>query len=104
MADKDLHYVESVFHTALNLPPQERSAYLEGACNGDRRLYVEVSSLISALERSEDFLNDPVVSLGMGVLAHFTAQPLTGKAIGAYNVLSLLGQGGMGEVYLAEDI
>jgi serine/threonine protein kinase len=103
MSDKELNHVESVFHAVLELAPDDREAYLQQACNGDKSLYAEVSSLISAFDSREGFIEEPALNLGLKVLTQSPEQSLVGVTIGPYQVISQLGKGGMGEVYLAED-
>ncbi len=103
MLDKDLLQVEAIFHSALDLPAERRVAYLTEACSGNESLYLEVESLLSALEDSDGFLDHPALGLGMKVLSQNTKESMTGKSVGMYRVLAPLGKGGMGEVYLAED-
>jgi serine/threonine-protein kinase len=103
MSDQELNHVENVFHAVLELAPDAREAYLQEACNGDKSLYAEVSSLISAFDSREGFIEEPALNLGLRVLTQSSEQSMVGKTIGPYNVLSRLGKGGMGEVYLAED-
>ena len=95
--------VRGLFDTALQLGAEERCAYLTRECADDDDLRREVESLISAYERDMDFLECPVLSFGMRVLSSDTAEDLTGRTVGSFNVLGLLGRGGMGDVYLAED-
>jgi eukaryotic-like serine/threonine-protein kinase len=103
MSDKELNHVESVFHAVLELAPDDREAYLQQACNGDKSLYAEVSSLISAFDSRDGFIEEPALNLGFKILTQSSEQSMIGKSIGPYNVISRLGKGGMGEVYLAED-
>jgi eukaryotic-like serine/threonine-protein kinase len=102
MASTNLHQVESVFHAALDLPQADRSAYLRQACNGDEALLAEVSSLLSKFENSNGFLEASVLGLGMNLLVS-SEESLVGKSLGPYEIVSRLGKGGMGEVYLAND-
>ena len=101
MANRNLEHVENVFHAALDLPPEERGAYLEQACAGNDSLYAEIYSLVSASDASDSFIEEPALNFGLSVLSE--SESMTGKVIGSYKVLSRLGKGGMGEVYLAED-
>src|SRR5215213_3851739 len=102
MSNQDLSQVESVFHAVLELSRNDREAYLEQACKGDNLLYAEVSSLVSAFDR-EGFIDGPALNLGLQLLSKSSELSLIGKSIGTYKVISRLGKGGMGEVYLAED-
>lgn len=103
MPDKDLEHIERVFHAVLELAPADRETYLQQACSGDKQLYAEVTSLISALASDDGFIEEPTLNLGMRVLSQSSEQSMNGKTIGPFNVISRLGKGGMGEVYLADD-
>jgi serine/threonine-protein kinase len=103
MEVKDWERVESLFHAALPLDAGARAAHLELACAGDQALRAEVESLLAASERDEGFLAENAFNAGLEVLSGAQAERLEGKQIGCYQVLSQLGRGGMGEVYLAED-
>ncbi len=103
MSNKNLSQVEDVFHAALDVPVEERDAYLARVCNGDESLYAEVRSLISELNTNPGFMDQPALDLGLKVLSQGSEESMVGKELGPYKVLSKIGKGGMGEVYLAED-
>ncbi|MCI0488006.1 MAG: protein kinase [Blastocatellia bacterium] len=94
--------LDALFHEALALLPEARAAFLAEACSGDEHLREEVERLIAAHEREDSFLDTPVLAQ-MAEFAVERRESLVGHRIGPYQVTGFLGQGGMGEVYLAED-
>jgi serine/threonine protein kinase/tetratricopeptide (TPR) repeat protein len=96
--------VEKVYHSALELAENERPAFLEKACAGDRALRQEVESLLDHQKQTKKFFEAPaLVMAAQGQPAQDDARSWAGQQMGSYKILSLLGSGGMGEVYLARD-
>jgi serine/threonine protein kinase/Flp pilus assembly protein TadD len=103
MTPNEWQNIESIFHQAFNLKGAAREKYLAETCAGNGSLLGEIESLLESFEKQSDFLEQPAFDLGMKVLENSAEIDLTGQKIGFYEILSKLGSGGMGDVYLAED-
>ena len=101
MSSKNWQQVKEVFHEALRYEDGERDSYLDKACGGDIEFRVEVESLLISLAEAKSFLEQPVV----GELSTNTHswQLNNEQQISHYRIISPIGVGGMGEVYLAQD-
>ena len=96
--------VERLYHAALERKPEERSAFLREKCGEDEGLRREVESLLAYQQESEDFIESPALDVAAKIMArNQRASVISGQMIKHYRVVSRIGAGGMGEVYLAED-
>ena len=95
--------IEKLCQSTLDREASQRSAFLEEACGGDESLRREVASLLAYQEPAANFIESPALRVAAGLLAEEQAESTIGRRISHYRVFSLLGAGGMGEVYLAED-
>ena len=92
--------VERLYHAVLEREGNQRAAFLREACAGDNALRQEVESLLA---QEAGFLESPALEVAAQQFAEEHDQVLIGRRIGAYQILSLLGAGGMGEVYRGKD-
>lgn len=99
----NLNQIEEMFHGAMTVSPEERAGYLDEVCEQNGELRREVDSLIAAYESGSGLLDETAVTLAMKVLGSEPAPSMVGQEVGPYKILSALGQGGMGAVYLAEN-
>jgi serine/threonine protein kinase/Tol biopolymer transport system component len=101
MSPERWRQIDTILKSAIELPSAERAAYVERACAGDEALRAEVLSLV-AHDRT-GFLDEPLPEEAARVLAAESerALSLAGHTLGPYRVLSRIGAGGMGVIYLA---
>jgi len=109
--------IEELFHAALDYDLQAREEFLQQACAGDAELLKEVQSLLDSAEKPLDFVPQAVHEMAqkmsaddgheMSAAAAQSAPSRTpavpGTQLAHYTIVSMIGAGGMGEVYLAQD-
>ncbi len=103
MSPERYEQLNDLFNEALELAPEQRARFLADACAGDESLRQEVEALLKVHENADSFLAKPAAELEPGWPISDETLPLPGRQLGRFQVLSLLGAGGMGEVYAAHD-
>ena len=94
--------IQSLFHQAADLPENQWVAFLDSACHGDGELQAEVLAMLAEDESSRSLLDSDLAHVAAGVLEDAHQVLPNSKDFGPYSVRSVLGEGGMGVVYLAE--
>jgi eukaryotic-like serine/threonine-protein kinase len=103
MSSDRFQQIERIYHSALEKDEHQRAAYLNEVCAGDEALRREVEGLLAYAGRADAFMAAPALDIAARALAARRAHRLEGRRLGAYEVLDLIGHGGMGEVYRALD-
>jgi len=97
--------LEGLFYQALELEPEARAEFLDQTCGSDTQLRKQVEALLDSAQEPTGFLENPVFEAAQQIMRespHETMVP--GAELAHYKIISMLGAGGMGEVYLAEDL
>lgn len=95
--------IEQLYHSTLEKDVSERASFLLDACAGDDELRREVESLLAYEDGARDFIESPALQVAAKMMAEEDGAKISRQSVNQYKIISPLGAGGMGDVYLAED-
>ena len=96
--------VDEIFQAAVELNLAQRETFLNASCGADQELRSEVESLLSCDEEGLSIIDEPAYQVAAGLLVSEKHQLTEGQQFGHYEIAGLIGKGGMGEVYVAQDL
>jgi len=102
MPDQRAQRLAELVKSAVECEPEARPAFLDDECRSDPAMRAEIESLLQQQEGASQFIEIPALHLAAKSFMREGAF-CAGQTIGDYEIISLIGSGGMGEVYLAED-
>src|SRR5262245_13626363 len=92
---------KEIFTAAIELPPEQRAAFVAQQCGEDAALRASVESLLASHESASHFFSAPTVDPSTATVVQGTTPPPP-QRIGPYKIVQTLGEGGFGTVYMAE--
>ncbi len=98
-----LAQVEDIYHAVLEVAEDKWPSFLSRSCGGDHELRREVESLLSFSDKPHSLIDVPPLDVAAEVVRENSRPDIIGKNINHYKIISQLGTGGMGDVYLAND-
>jgi serine/threonine protein kinase/Tol biopolymer transport system component len=98
--------IKDLLEAALELSPEERPSFLDRACHGDESLRAELERLLGQHEQAASFLESPPLPSPISASPHESRRTFTESEVvnDRFKIIRFIGQGGMGEVYAAEDV
>jgi tetratricopeptide (TPR) repeat protein len=95
--------ITELFEAALERSPEERAPFLGEACHGDAALCEEVTGLLAEHSQMGEFLERPAIAIAVAPPSELHTFAADEVISGRFRIVRFIGQGGMGEVYEAED-
>jgi non-specific serine/threonine protein kinase len=93
--------IKGLFDAALEIEPEKRADFLKNAC--DDELRIEIEKLLASFEDADEFMEKPAFREVASLIIEPDTKLKNGERVAHYEILRQIGEGGMGEVYLARD-